>query len=93
MYSGKYNVISISTHYSDAQLIGADIMYSVGSNHKNLNFRVKFLSSDKFSGYSRNKEIESQINEFINSGKYNIKGINKIKLGQNLAAAEIYYLE
>lgn len=91
--SGDYNIVSVKTSYSNTFLTSAEVKYSVVKDSKHQNLRIKFFHSQSDQLSVIEKEIKPKLDEFVNSGNYNIQEVNSIMSEGYLVAAEVYYYE
>ena len=88
---GQRNVVAVKTSYSSGYLTAGEITYDASGAGEGTNLRVLFVYSDKFYWYEKMKEVESQLNEIMNSGKYDVVKIQTVYTSGYLLAAEVYY--
>ena len=90
---GEYNITSVKTSYSEANLIKAEVTYDASGRGDGNRIRLMFIQSDKSSENGKAADIKSQLEGVINSGKYDIVKINRTYFEDYLLAAEVYYRE
>ncbi|KKT34926.1 MAG: hypothetical protein UW23_C0026G0011 [Candidatus Collierbacteria bacterium GW2011_GWA1_44_12] len=91
--SGELNIISVKTGYTGAFLTSADITYDNSGPGKGNALRIKLLILETRYIDVRDKELSPQLDEFVNSGQYDIVKIQTTYVEGYLVAAEIYYYE
>ena len=69
----------------------AESAYDAGGKGEGNNLRVLFVYSEKVYWHEKAKEIESRLNEIMNSGTYDVVKIQKVTTGGYMLAAEVYY--
>lgn len=57
------------------------------------NIRVMYIRSDKYNLSRQQEEIQHQISDFVNSGKFNVVKINTYRESGRITSAEIYYTQ
>ena len=93
--SGEYNVASVKTFYSEGYLASAEVDYNIdiAKDCNNKTLRVIFILSNRYYLSEKEKDVKPQLDEIVNSGKYNIQDVNTTVLKGYLVAAEVYYHE
>lgn len=89
---GQRNIVAVKTSYSSGYLLDGEITYDAGGAGEGNNLRVLFVYSGKFYWHEKMKEIESRLNEIMDSGKYDVVKIRKVYTSGYMVAAEVYYL-
>lgn len=87
---GQHNIAAVKTSYFSGYLLAGQITYDAGGKGEGNNLRVLFVYSEKTYWHEKAKEIESRVNEIMNSGKYDVVKIQKVYTGGYLLAAEVY---
>ena len=90
---GEYNIIAVKTSYSSGYLTAAEITYDASGHGDGNNMRVMFIQSNEYYWNKKAAEIKPQLDEVVNSGKYDIAKINTTYAQGYLLAAEVYYRE
>ena len=89
--SGKYNVLTIETVYTNVHLTSAKIKYDLTSTGKGNNLRVMFLTSNRISAESMQNDVLKKLEDFYKTNTKEIVNIQETKFGEFTIAVEIYY--
>jgi hypothetical protein len=89
----NYNITSVKTSYSSGYLVAAEITYDTSGYGEGNELRVILIQSNKENWDEKADEIRSQLDEVVNSERYDILDINTTCIRGSLRAAEVYYQE
>ncbi len=89
--SGKYNITSVKTSYSEGYLTSADILYVDSCWGEGNNLRVVFVHSNEYYWGKKEAELKPRLDSVVNRGGLNVVKVQTTRLQGRLLAAEVYY--
>lgn len=89
--SGKYNIVSITTGYTEGFLTSATMNYDPTQSGEGNSLRLILVLSAKFPYDDRAEEVKNRLDQITNGGEYNIVDIRTASVEGRIVAAEVYY--